>query len=61
MISDWYRNIHSGIRRATAIAKSSDPSLAAFFAEEQAESTKNSSALLKGITEKFQSEQEKKC
>ncbi|MBC3877961.1 MCP four helix bundle domain-containing protein [Undibacterium sp. FT79W] len=60
MISDWYRNIHSGIRRATAIAKSSDPSLAAFFAEEQAESTKNSSALLKGITEKFQSEQEKK-
>ncbi|WCM91956.1 methyl-accepting chemotaxis protein [Acidovorax sp. NCPPB 2350] len=30
--SDWYRAIDSGIMRTTAIAKSSDPSLAAFLA-----------------------------
>ena len=32
LISDWYRLIHSAVRRTTAIAKSSDPSLATFFA-----------------------------
>jgi len=35
LISDWYRNIHTAVRRTTAIAKSSDASLASFFADEQ--------------------------
>ncbi|RFP16346.1 MULTISPECIES: methyl-accepting chemotaxis protein [unclassified Duganella] len=34
MISDWSSKIDSAIRRTTAIARSSDPSLGAFFAEE---------------------------
>ncbi|MYM88846.1 HAMP domain-containing protein [Rugamonas sp. FT82W] len=34
MISDWSSRIDSAIRRTTAIARSSDPSLAAFFADE---------------------------
>ncbi|MGV8894479.1 MAG: hypothetical protein ACOH2K_16385 [Burkholderiaceae bacterium] len=35
MITDWYRYIHTAIRRTAAIAKSSDPSLMAFFAEDK--------------------------
>ncbi len=35
LIADWYRNIHTAVRRTTAIAKSSDATLATFFAEEQ--------------------------
>ena len=35
VISDWYRAIHTSVRRTTAIAKSADPSLADFFAEEK--------------------------
>ncbi|MYM95985.1 methyl-accepting chemotaxis protein [Duganella vulcania] len=34
VISDWSSKIDSAIRRTTAIARSSDPSLAAFFADE---------------------------
>ena len=33
-ISDWYSKIDSGIRRTTAIARSSDTSLGAYFADE---------------------------
>jgi methyl-accepting chemotaxis protein len=40
MISDWYMLVYAGVRRTSAVAKSSDPSLAAFFAEETADSTK---------------------
>jgi methyl-accepting chemotaxis protein len=49
LISDWYRNIHSGARRTTAIAKSADPSLGPFFAEDAATSTKNAADLQKQI------------
>jgi methyl-accepting chemotaxis protein len=48
-ISDWYRNIHTGVRRTTAIAKSSDPSLGPFFAEDSAISTKAAADLQKKI------------
>jgi len=34
VIGDWYANLHSGIRRTIAIAKSSDPALGPYFAEE---------------------------
>ncbi|BBB67914.1 hypothetical protein UNDYM_3661 [Undibacterium sp. YM2] len=58
MISDWYRNIHTGVRRTTAIAKSSDPSLATFFAADQEESTRTSGILQKEIAEHMKSPDE---
>ena len=58
MVSDWYRNIHTGVRRTTAIAKSSDPSLATFFADDQAESSRTSALLQKAIEEHMQTADE---
>jgi len=40
LVSDWYRNIHTGVRRTSAIARSNDASLATYFAEDQAASTR---------------------
>ncbi|MRW90922.1 HAMP domain-containing protein [Duganella sp. FT80W] len=51
LISDWYRNVFAGIRRTTAIAKSADPSLATFFAEEAKSATVFSQGLIKKIEE----------
>jgi methyl-accepting chemotaxis protein len=51
MISDWYGKVDSGIRRTTAIARSSDPALGAFFAEESKVSSAVSSELQKKIEE----------
>jgi methyl-accepting chemotaxis protein len=45
LISDWYRNVYSGVRRTAATAKSSDPSLAAFFADDTAQSQKQAGEL----------------
>jgi methyl-accepting chemotaxis protein len=59
LISDWYANLHSGIRRTLAIAKSSDPSLGPFFAADSASSTKSSSAAQKKVEGLLSSEQEK--
>ncbi|GAA4014862.1 methyl-accepting chemotaxis protein [Actimicrobium antarcticum] len=59
LIGDWYRNIAAGTRRTAAIARSSDPSLAAFFAEDQASSTRNSGELQKAISEKMHTPSEK--
>ena len=39
LVSDWYRTIHTSVRRTTAVVKSSDPSLAAFFAPENKAAT----------------------
>ena len=58
LVSDWYRNIHTGVRRTTAIARSSDPSLATFFAAEQEESTRVSGLLQKAIAEHMTSADE---
>jgi methyl-accepting chemotaxis protein len=44
MISDWYRLIHTSVRRTSAISKSSDPSLGPFFAEETARPPPRSTA-----------------
>ncbi len=57
-ISDWARNIQAGVTRTTAIAKSTDASLAAFFTEEAAASTRNSSALQKQIEPLIQTPEE---
>ena len=49
LISDWYRLIHSAVRRTTAIAKSTDPSLATFFADEQKQSAADITAIQKQV------------
>jgi len=49
LISDWYRVIHTGVRRTGAIVKSSDPSLTAFFAEDTAAGTKEVEELQKQV------------
>ena len=59
LVSDWYRNVHTGIRRTTAIAKSSDPSLAVFFKADQEESTRSSGILQKAVEEHMNTEKEK--
>ncbi|MGO4377603.1 methyl-accepting chemotaxis protein [Pseudoduganella sp. RAF53_2] len=59
MISDWYSKIDSAIRRTTAIARSSDPSLAAYFAEEGKISTAASAELQKKIVDLIDEDDEK--
>ena len=59
LVSDWYRNVHTGIRRTSAIAKSSDESLTPFFAADQAESTRTSAILQKEVEEHMRSDKEK--
>ena len=49
LIADWYRYIHTAVRRTTAIAKSNDPSLAVFFAEEQKLSAASTTEIQKKI------------
>jgi methyl-accepting chemotaxis protein len=49
LISDWYRTVFAGIRRTTAIAKSADPALATFFAEEAKQGTTFAQGLIKQI------------
>ena len=60
LVSDWYRNIHTGVRRTAAIAKSSDPSLATYFAEDAATSTKTSGEYQKAIEQLMKTDEEKK-
>jgi methyl-accepting chemotaxis protein len=60
MVSDWYRLIHTSVRRTSAISKSSDPSLGAYFAEDTANSTKEVSSLQKQVEELVDSDDEKK-
>jgi methyl-accepting chemotaxis protein len=51
LIGDWYRIVFAGIRRTTAVAKSADPALATFFAEEAKNSTTYAQGLVKKIEE----------
>jgi len=44
LLSDWYRVIYAGVRRATATVKSADPSLAAYFGPENSEGVRISNA-----------------
>ena len=59
MISDWYRYVYAGIRRTTAIVKSSDPSLGAFFADDAANTVKQSQDLKKRIDDMVTSDEER--
>ncbi|MFY7867053.1 methyl-accepting chemotaxis protein [Roseateles sp.] len=57
--SDWHRNITNGVNRTTAIAVSTDPSLAEFFAASAAESTKASGELQKTLEKLLEDKQER--
>ncbi|HEX5345092.1 MAG TPA: methyl-accepting chemotaxis protein [Duganella sp.] len=59
MISDWYRLIHTSVRRTSAISKSSDPSLGPYFAEETASSTAEVNGLQKKVEPLLESVEEK--
>lgn len=59
LVSDWYRVIHTSVRRTTAVAKSADPSLATFFAAENAEGSRVSTELQKKIEDLLDSPEEK--
>ena len=49
LVSDWSRNLRTGITRTAAVARSSDPSLADFFAEDSKASSKSSGELQKAV------------
>jgi methyl-accepting chemotaxis protein len=49
LIGEWYMNIFGAVRRTAAIAKSSDPSLGAYFKEDAAATSKRSTDLVKQI------------
>jgi len=49
LVSDWYRLIHTSVRRTSAISKSADPSLGAFFADDTANSTREVNDLQKQV------------
>ena len=59
MISDWSGKIDAGIRRTTAIARSSDASLGAYFAEESKASSAASGELQKKIETLISDDDEK--
>ncbi len=59
MISDWSRLVYVGVTRTSAVAKSSDPSLGAFFAKDSAASSVAASAFTKKLEPLLTSEAEK--
>ncbi|RYE67284.1 MAG: hypothetical protein EOO79_05435, partial [Oxalobacteraceae bacterium] len=59
MISDWYRYVYAGIRRTTAIVKIADPSLGPFFADDAANTVKQSQDLKKRIDDMVSSDEER--
>lgn len=59
VVSDWYANVNAGVRRTAAIARSSDTSLAGFFAEDVSEASKASSAYQKAYEDLLESAAEK--
>jgi methyl-accepting chemotaxis protein len=60
LASDWYRTIYGGSRRTLAIAKSSDPSLVTFFAEDAAQGTKDVDAIVGQVLPLLNSPDEKR-
>ena len=59
LIADWNRNTHAAVRRTIAIARSADDSLVQIFAEDQAQSSKASSAMYDKLRELLSSGEEK--
>ncbi|MGH8786216.1 MAG: methyl-accepting chemotaxis protein [Cupriavidus necator] len=59
LVSDWYRLMHTSVRRTTAVARSADPSLGAFFAAETKASIEGIAALRDKIQPMLSSAEEK--
>ncbi|RZM02966.1 MAG: HAMP domain-containing protein, partial [Variovorax sp.] len=59
LVSDWYRTIHTSVRRTTAIARSADPALATYFAPEAVESSRMSSSMQKQVEALLRTDAEK--
>ena len=49
LVGEWYRSLSVGVRRTAAIAKSGDPSLAAYFADETKASTQRANEIIKDL------------
>ncbi|WP_066710381.1 methyl-accepting chemotaxis protein [Curvibacter delicatus] len=60
LVSDWYRNLRTGITRTIAVSRSGDPTLADFFAEDAKASSKSSGELQKAVEGLMFLESEKK-
>eukprot|EP01030_Chromulinospumella_sphaerica_P010988 gene10988-10791_t len=60
LVSDWSRNLRTGITRTAAVARSSDPALADFFAEDSKASSKSSGELQKAVEALMLLDSEKK-
>lgn len=58
LITDWYRLIHTAVRRTTAIAKSSDAALATYFADEQKQSAGATTEIQKKVEGLMQTDAE---
>ncbi|SOZ70621.1 chemotaxis sensory transducer protein [Cupriavidus taiwanensis] len=59
LVSDWYRLMHTSVRRTTAVARSADPSLGQFFAAETKASIEGIAQLRDKLQPMLSSEQEK--
>jgi methyl-accepting chemotaxis protein len=59
LVSDWYANVNAGVRRTGAIARSSDPSLVEFFADDVKAASQLSSSLQQQIEVLLSSDQER--
>ncbi|KWR74954.1 methyl-accepting chemotaxis protein [Cupriavidus sp. IDO] len=59
LVSDWYRLMHTSVRRTTAVARSADPSLGTFFAPETKASLEGIAALRDKLQPMLTSEAEK--
>ena len=60
LLADLGKNLAAGVRRTIAIAKSQDPSLAEFFADDAASASKQSAEYQKAIAELVSGDDEKK-
>ena len=60
LLADLGKNLAAGVRRTIAIAKSQDPSLAEFFADDAASASKQSAEYQKAIAELVTGDEEKK-
>ncbi|MET0429576.1 MAG: methyl-accepting chemotaxis protein [Microvirga sp.] len=59
LVSDWYRYAAISVRRTSAIAASSDPSLTEFFRQETAETTKISVDIQEKVRAAMQTDEER--
>jgi methyl-accepting chemotaxis protein len=60
LVGEWYRNLNVGVRRTAAVAKSSDASLEAYFADEVKAATVRGNEIIKQVEAMPASEEEKK-